>query len=80
MPTGSLDSLSEIYASSAPVNGEPAFLVPGSAPGTGGPRHSQPAMAFHHLVKKSVRKEKTSCVFDRLFLCHGICEQKSMIE
>lgn len=55
MPTGSLDSLSEIYASSALVNCEPAFLVVHSAPGAGGLQPSQPAMVLHHLVKKSVR-------------------------
>lgn len=80
VPTGSLDSLSEIYASSVLVNCEPAFLVPGSTPGAGGLGQSQPAMTLYHLVKKSVRNEKSSHVFYRLFLCPRICEQKSMIE
>lgn len=55
MPTGSLDKLSEIDARSALVNCKPAFLVPGSAPGAGGLRRSQPTTALYHLVKKSVR-------------------------
>lgn len=54
IPTGSLDGLSEICASSL-VNCEPSFLVPGCAPGAGGLQHRQPAMALYHLVKKSVR-------------------------
>lgn len=54
MPTGSLDGLSHIDASSALVNCDPAFLTPGSPPGAGGFRHSQPAMALYHLVRKSV--------------------------
>ena len=55
MPTGSLDGLPEIYASSALVNWEPALLVPRSAAGAGGLQPSQPAMVLHHLVKNSVR-------------------------
>lgn len=55
MPSGSLDRLSEINARSALVNCKPAFLVPGSAPGAGGLRLSQPTMALYHLVKKSGR-------------------------
>lgn len=55
MPTGSLDSLSEIYASSDLVNCEPAIFVPGPTPGTGGLQHRQPTMALYHLVKQAVR-------------------------
>lgn len=55
MPTGPLDSLSEIYARSDLVNCEPVLLVPGATPGAGGPRHSQPTMALYHLVKQAVR-------------------------
>ena len=50
-----MDVLSETHASSALVNCEPAFLLPGSAPGAGGLPCSRRTTALHHLVRKSVR-------------------------